>query len=89
MIVRLASGKSWTHKAKQPALIAFASASASEGDPTLTVAVNGEDVDEVTLRVPHSWWLNGGQPFCPPLEKGDVLELRLSGEGKAAVRLDI
>jgi len=89
MLVRLGPDKSWKHKAKVPTLVGFASASASEGDPTLTVSVNGEDFDEVTLRVPHSWWSNGGQPFCPPLAEGDVLELRLNGEGKAAVRLDM
>jgi hypothetical protein len=78
--------KSWTYWAKGEASVLFASASTPD-QATLTVELNGEEVECVHLAVPHSWWPNAGQQFCPPLHKGD--RLKISADGTVALRLDL
>src|SRR5260370_10226570 len=88
---------SMSYTAEQQTVVDFASASArgKMSTPLLTVSVakggaldTAEDVERITLRVPHSWWPQGGQPFCPHLAKGDILILSVES-GIVDVRLDV
>lgn len=84
MVVRLENG-SWKYRAKKHANILFVSAS-SPDEALLTITVNGDDLDEVYLKVPHSWWPMSGQRF-PTLAPKD--ELVVIVKGTASVRIDL
>jgi hypothetical protein len=88
MVIELLAGETWAYTcpAGGQAQIAFASAS-SPDDARLEVRLNGELVECVYLRVPHSWW-NGVWATGRALENSDRIDITAVG-GKLAMRLDL
>jgi len=83
-----ATDPSWSYTCIEQAGVNFASASSRTATPArLQVYVNDNEVECVTLTVPHSWWPATTQIFCPTLLAGDIL--RVEADAPCDVRLDM